>query len=491
VFVIDFSADDDRSGIRQCSMALGTYPGGNDVSGTLVQMASRSDDGTVPRKHSGAYALNVLGAPTQNFTSTVKPVLGGYSFYAWAVCQNDAGLANIRYAAQHFVADFTPPMAGMVFDGYPATADVDYSANQELFPIHWRWFVDTETAIHGFVVALGTAPGQDDLLPAQEVMIEKLGSGILKKPPVLRMTLSLVGAEPASPGTTVFASVKAIDAAGHESDYASSNGVTIDKTPATFSAAAIEHALAGDTPMYYTGDATQVTLRWSGIVDGESRVIGYDYGLSSGSMKDVDVVPFAWVGLSTQAVLSGLTLEHNQVYFGAVRATNAVGMRSYGISHGILVDLTTPNCTLLDHEGPQHMPSSLSHPNTDPDTLHRDRARSTSGLYAGSLLCFDAESGIAAVQWFLGTSPGRQDVSTIMMAGIEDGPGMLRLCAKRLHATLLSWRNPGSSMSMSPWQAQPPFLMVSPFLRRHMSPMGRVGPFGCIVAVSFTIKAPR
>ena len=211
---------------------------------------------------------------------------------------------------------------------------------------------------------------------------------------------SFVGAEVLQHAQTYYLNVRATDNAGH-SVVASSDGVIIDITPALHGL--VEHGLHATVARQYSRFTNVALMRWTGVVDPESGVLLYEYGLGETTQLtedgQPDLVPFVPIGLGDQAAVADVTLVHTHVYYGFVRVLNGVGLRSVSTSTGFMVDVTRPDCTLRDgsREG-------------------ADLEFSTTGIPRGYVQCVDLESGVPTIDWGIGTVRGWDDTQPFITA---------------------------------------------------------------------------
>ena len=389
------SASDEESGIKRCRFALGTYPGGSDVSGVLTMESTdlHTDLKTVETRSRGGEEVCTVDGKCENVpvqrhdvvTSVAYPMalnegvplLNGFTFYAWAVCINNANKFVREALPRAFMVDSQPPGAGLVFDGLPQRLEEDFSASDELLAGNWRWWRDQESGIRFYEVSVGTHPGSNNTRGWSNVGLAN-------------STIFSFLDEKLAHGTTYYVNVRAFDNAGH-SVMASSDGVTIDLTPAELGL--VEHGLWSGDASRYTNRDDLVLMRWSEVTDAESGVFEFEYALLTTPVLDdtgnPDITPFVAIGLGNQAAVTNVELQHGSVYYGAVRATNGVGLTSISYSRGLLVDLTYPECSARDGSRGE-----------------ADMEFSTEGVPRVYVTCTDLESGHSRVRWGLGTIRG-------------------------------------------------------------------------------------
>ena len=157
----------------------------------------------------------------------------------------------------------------------------------------------------------------------------------------------------------VYLQVKATNGAGLES--AAVADITMlygDGTPPP------EASVTTD-PSLYLADGSELTLNWAAVQDGESGVIGYEYGIGT-SPATADVLSWVPVGSPRTPYLLGqgstpgsggednleieltdLSLSPGPSYYAVVKSINGSGLQSLGASEAFIVDSTAPVDTAL------------------------------------------------------------------------------------------------------------------------------------------------
>ena len=103
-----------------------------------------------------------------------------------------------------------------------------------------------------------------------------------------------------------------------------------------------------------------------------------------------DVIDFVFVGVSTDAVARGLSLQSGHTYYVTVRAVDFTGQRNHSISHPVTIDTSPPVVGQIWISNTTHYSNGLE--------LEWDPVE-------------DLESEIAGMEWSLGTRPGSSDIS--------------------------------------------------------------------------------
>lgn len=154
------------------------------------------------------------------------------------------------------VVDAVAPEPGLVLDGLATRLEVDFTPAAHVYTGHWMWWLDHETSIRYYEASLGTLPGADDAHDWLNVGTDT------------QVHFSFGPGEQLVHGMTYYLNVRATDDAGHRA-MASSDGITVDTTPAT--TGGVLHGLATGTASAYTAAMDTFQLQWDGIVDPEVR----------------------------------------------------------------------------------------------------------------------------------------------------------------------------------------------------------------------------
>eukprot|EP00937_MAST-01D_sp_MAST-1D-sp2_P005757 g5757.t1 len=346
---------DRESGIKKCFWAIGSYEGGDDVS--PWQECER-------------------GAQS-GFAPAGTRIADGFRFFGTVICYNNAG-GYTRKSSDGFVVDMSPPVAGNVLDGADDRADVDFVSSLTSAAGTWYAFYDLGSGIARYEVGLGTAANLTDVRAFEDAGL--VGS----------YTFDFLDLEPL---VRYYFVVRAVDAAGHVSETASSNGFIVDNTPPV--AGNVSDGLTADD-REWVATTDRLLGSWTGFNDPESGILQYEVG--AGTPTNATYRPFRLVFDATQATIGGLELANGK-YFIKVRATNRAGLRSVAVSNGIRVDSTPPACRLV----------------ADGLRIERDvEYQSSLSDLSSAWECVDHESQISSVKHCIGTSPGACDVRALV-----------------------------------------------------------------------------
>jgi len=396
-----WAADDPESGIQRFDYAVGTYTG--EPSGAAPAAAKGTGLGepllgSTLEDVEGSFGKTItpVSVPTDilDWTSAggrTEANLRGLSLdhgveYVISVrAVNGVGLESVG-SSDPILIDTTPPGQPTISsfqqvsaDGYANSAAFSFQESQ-----------DPESGVLFYQVALGSSSELDNLLPWTEVTGL---SGTVVNLQVLE-------------GGTVYLQVKATNGAGLESTAVADITMLYgDGTPPP------EASVTTD-PALYLADGSKLTLNWAAVEDGESGVIGYEYGIGT-SPATADVLSWVPVGSPRTPYLLGqgsspgsggednleieltdLSLSPGPSYYAVVKSINGSGLQSLGASEAFIVDSSPPVDTSL----------SAAESSSERDTL------------PVHLSARDSESGIAAYRFAL------WEVSSLSQAdGHDDG----------------------------------------------------------------------
>ena len=268
--------------------------------------------------------------------------LGG-SYYVSLRGTNAAGLQT-TIQSNGFIADNTPASCpGRIIDvtGKGDVDDVDFV--RELTSIQAKWTcVDDESGILTQLVAVGTYPGGEDIIPffsASIFQVDDKQFVDLNNITILQKTRYHV-------------SVRVFNRAGLKRTI-SSNGILMDTTPPSVAEEYIKDGLqTRDTN--FTSARFSFSARWEkAFVDSESGMAEYYIGLGT-KPGLTDVKPLEAVGTERKATLTGVVLESGRRYYVTVKGCNGVHMCVNGSSNGAVVDFVPPHVgsVITGYQGP-------------------------------------------------------------------------------------------------------------------------------------------
>ena len=115
-----------------------------------------------------------------------------------------------------------------------------------------------------------------------------------------------------------------------------------------------------------------------------------------------DVLQFVSVGVATDTVATGLSLQSGHTYYVTVRGVDFTGQHNYSVSHPVTID-------------------------TSPPLIGQIWIANTTDYASGLKLEWDPvedlQSGIAGMEWSLGSRPGSSDISGWNSVDVSDAVG--------------------------------------------------------------------
>ncbi|CAH1250566.1 Hypp8875 [Branchiostoma lanceolatum] len=182
--------------LERFELALGTYPGGEDVK---------------------RFADNVVAGTATSHTFTGLSLQSGKTYYTSVRAYNYAGLHS-TFHSDGVMADTVVPTPGVVVDGQDVR-DIAYTSDSTNVAASWHGFNDLDSGIDKHFWCIGETNGQSecnvmgwtDTGLVQEGTVT-LGSGLTN-------------------GQRYYNKVKGQDAAGHQSPVAVSDGYLVDTSP--------------------------------------------------------------------------------------------------------------------------------------------------------------------------------------------------------------------------------------------------------------------
>jgi hypothetical protein len=227
---------------------------------------------------------------------------------------------SVPAASNGITTDLSPPEAGVINDGIGA--DETWLITSDRLYLNWNSFQDSTSGIQHYEYAIGTVPGQSNIVPWVNVGMD---SATVDSNLVLNH------------GITYYGSVRVTDNVGNVSDPFSSNGITVDLFDPTVGIPT-DGGISG-TDRDYQASADSLAVHWAPTEEAELDF--YEYSFSTTIGGD-DISPWI-VTTDTTASIDSLALIHAQIYFANLRAFDLAGNPSFvSSSDGITVDLYDP-----------------------------------------------------------------------------------------------------------------------------------------------------
>ena len=343
-----FSCYDDESGTQSVRVAVGTYPGGENIHpfADVSELVTRTSEDS---------KTTWVAFKDVNVTSLVR-------YYFTIKVRNNAGLVK-TLSSDGILMDTTGPtvLPSYIRDGHNGI-DKKFSSSFDIYPAHWEnAFADAESGIGEYFVGLGTTPGSDDTSAFRS-------NGLSTRAVIITSALES--------GVTYYVTVKACNGV-RMCINSSSNGAMVDFIPPHRGSVTAGHV---GPPLEVTWINKAAWARWQWCptdraklqftADTCNKSSFYDkhsgikqFGLSVLSYDTAELlVPLKTVG---RVVVSGLhVVMPNGVFSVVVEAEDRAGVRSNSISGSFIIDATPPQVVKLHHgnEGqPIRYTSSQNH----------------------------------------------------------------------------------------------------------------------------------
>ena len=261
-----------------------------------------------------------------SYSFTAISLRSGTYCYALLRLKDKAGNLG-DYWTNGVLVDTTPPTRGHVVDG-KGGKDTVFQRETNILYASWSRFFENETAIHHYELAFGTSKNKSDIQPFTDV-------GLVTSSASSKLLVSEL-----KNGMTYYARVIGYNILGVPSDIGTSNGVVIDSSPPTFSAA-VSDGIELYRELDYTSEVSCLSASWK-CEDKDSGLTQAFVGF--GTQPGIqDVVGYQVVlPYQTFYILTNVTLSQGLRYFATVKCINRVGLRNSMSSNGITMDATPP-----------------------------------------------------------------------------------------------------------------------------------------------------
>ena len=341
---VNFNCFDAQSGLLSVEWAIGTYPGGTDVRdfSPIDRMSTSAEDASIVMEE-------------------------GVQYYSSIQVSNNVGLTAV-YTTNGMAYDSTAPDIAFVFDGLSRVEDDTYSSSTRQLSATWS-SADTHSGIRSYEIAVGNAAGESNVIPFQSV----------------GANLSATVDGSFIQGQTYYISIRATNNAGLTAT-SSSNGLTIDQTPAVCTHIGDGSSLLQDID--FQTSVSSLGVNWQ-CEDSESGLLSIQRSIPNSDRTEA--LPVA----STSSVLGGFRLSNGNVYRTTLVVTNGAGVKKEFSTDGVVVD-TAP---------PQFSFAAVIFNQT------------TNGLQ-GRWTAKDDGSGIDEYSWKIGTQPEGDDVLPLTSLGL-------------------------------------------------------------------------
>jgi len=252
---------------------------------------------------------NVVSIDLTSFTENIQ-------YYSNARVTDAVGSVSDVVSSDGFQMDLTAPVTGMVSNGE------SFQTDTTLVTLTWSGFSDTPSGLSHYEYSLGTQPGAGNVVARTNV-------GLAES--IALSSLDLDNNQ------TYYGTVYALDLVGNEA-FASSDGVTIDRTGPTIGTIAD----GSGEDIEWANVNTSASANWSGFED-VNGIAKYEVSLGSVA-KGSDIVGWVDIGTDTSHTFNDLSLSNNTQYFFNVKATDGIGNESeIASSNGFTIDITAPS----------------------------------------------------------------------------------------------------------------------------------------------------
>ena len=415
---------DPESGVQAVSVAIGTTRGHNNV----LDWTRVADTGAVPLLDS----ILLAAGPEQ-----------GAEYFVTLRADSVSGARGFTFG-DGVVYDTTAPTVQGVLDGDDLSDDADYSAAATIFSASWN-AGDDETPIVLTEIAIGTRPGDDDVMPFSELAPpECVPSDVNSGPCITAVTSVKDMALPAGvefqSGTVYFVAVRVTNLVALSST-GTSDGFLVDLTPPVCEFVRDGH---GETDIDFLQTLSVLRGAWrcddpeTGTPDVEWGVKAVDKVTGSAAIVNEYVSSQG----ATQAATADVVLTHGTQYLWSVIATNRAGSSVTVDSDGVTIDSTPPVAGRV---------RDIAEPASD-DGSDMQFTSVTVSLAASWDSFGDPESGIATYQIGWGTAPGRTDVVSMRDVGSTTSykqPGVFLSQFATYYATVVAVSGAGGRASAS------------------------------------------
>jgi len=172
---------------------------------------------------------------------------------------------NVSVAASSngIMTDHSPPEAGVINDGIGA--DETWLIINDRLYLNWNSFQDTISGIQFYEYAIGTVPGQSNVVPWENVGTD---------------TASVDSQLVLNHGVTYYGSVRVTDNVGNVSDPYSSDGITVDLFNPTVDIP-VDGVLSGADLDYQTS-SNSLTVYWLPTIEAELDYYEYSFSTTVG-----------------------------------------------------------------------------------------------------------------------------------------------------------------------------------------------------------------
>ena len=297
------------------------------------------------------------------------------SFMFRVFCSNKANLTSFA-TSDTLTIDASPPVPGRVIVGESSSDHKRFQSDIDSVVVKWEEFSDPETPVIQYEAALGTSPGNDNIVPFKSV-------GLRRKTSFKSLKLKH--------GWSYYVSIRGMNAAGLNVAR-SSPQVTIDTTAPLASNESITEG-SGKEDIDNFSNSTFLAAHWEGVRDSESGIVSSAYCIGT-VPYGCQTKLFTNIGSNMSFMYQTNELDSGAKYYVTLEVTNGAGLASSMVSNGMLFDATPPDI------------GKLSDGLTNEDGKDVDVAVSLWNISVTWFGVEDEESGIENCTWIVKTGFG-------------------------------------------------------------------------------------
>ncbi|MBT6777135.1 T9SS type A sorting domain-containing protein, partial [bacterium] len=303
--VVEWTGEDNASGIAYFEYALGSTAGGSDiVDFQQVGLATSDTLKELSLQDNSSYFLTVRAMDVAGNLS--DPILGDGIFI-----------------------DTTPPVLGTIFDG--ASADIAYTGSDSTLVATWTGFSDGSSGLKGYEISVNNG----EFYPWTFI-------GDVTTHTITDLVLTHA--------TSYTVDLRAMDKAGNVSQHISTDGVIIDTEPSTSGVDVADEFYnenGWNSGIQISGFAQEPDETQSGLTQVEVSIFDGSLYWDGGSWSETEVWNRTEGNSDWSYNLSSTDLSDGLTYFISSRATDAVGnvQQELGLD-SFTYDITEPQTTI-------------------------------------------------------------------------------------------------------------------------------------------------
>ncbi|XP_077995632.1 uncharacterized protein LOC144449084 [Glandiceps talaboti] len=331
-------------------------------------------------------------------TATDLGLQPGIRYYTTVTACNAADLCT-TVTSDGIIADDSPPIAGMVYDGI---SDVDHSfqSSRTTLAAHWYNFHDPHTQLSHYEWFAGTTPGGDDVF-------EPIRLHLTEKAFISQLNLPV--------NTPLYVTVRAYNRAGIYT-ASSSNGIIVDQSPPAIA--------NGIQFVEGVGSITRNTQVWRSVLrvqwefsDPESPIENHLLSVFTHHQSDMSIPPVKVAGGVREYTFTNLTLHDGDTYYVKVVACNAAKLCTESETEGVLIDSSPPTVGTFAVET-DHA-AGLTRHRDGWMTYHQSQEDTPTSVNLAWLGFADLHSGISHYGVTVGTNFGLWDLTQDLSASTD------------------------------------------------------------------------